>query len=329
MKYLICGGAGFIGCNFARLCLSWSAVDSVVVLDKLTYCGNLENLEDISTSPRFTFIHGDICDPQTVDTAISGADVVVNFAAESHVDRSIEDSAPFLRTNVEGVRVLLDAARKHNTPRFVQISTDEVYGDLPAEGYFTEFTPLAPSSPYSASKAAADLLAKSYFRTFGTPVVITRCSNNYGPYQFPEKLIPLFVTRAMANQKLPVYGSGMNVRDWIHVEDHCRAIYDVMQKGKVGEVYNIGGDSERTNLEVIQLLLDALGKDGSLIEFVKDRPGHDRRYAIDHTKITKELGWKPLIPFEQGLKDTVRWYVDNVSWVDTVIAKSKMKARGS
>lgn len=323
LKLLICGGAGFIGSNFTRMCLREFSEVSVTVLDKLTYCGNLDNLTEVLEHPRFRFVHGDICDPVIVNETIKDVDVVVNFAAESHVDRSIADSAPFLKTNVEGVRVLLDAARVHKPSLFIQISTDEVYGDIPGEGRFTESSPIAPSSPYSASKAAADLLAKAYYRTFGVPVIITRCSNNYGPYQYPEKLIPLFISRVLNGRKVPVYGDGQNVRDWIHVDDHCRAIMTVIRKGKIGEVYNIGGDSERTNLEVTLALLRALGKDDSYIEFVADRPGHDRRYAIDHSKITAELGWSPTIRFEDGLQATVAWYVNNAQWVQKTLARAK------
>ncbi len=319
MRMLVCGGAGFIGCNFVRMCLSeWPDVH-VTVLDKLTYCGRLENLACVAGDPRFSFLRGDICDPAAVDKAIEDTGVVVNFAAESHVDRSIDDSAPFLRTNVEGVRVLLDAVRRHGVERFIQVSTDEVYGDIPGSGRFVETDVLAPSSPYSASKAAGDLLARAYHRTFGVPVVITRCSNNYGPYQYPEKLIPFFISLLLKGEKVPVYGDGLNVRDWIHVQDHCRGIVAVLLKGEAGEVYNIGGDSERTNLEITRIILDAMGKDESCIQHVKDRPGHDRRYAIDHSKITKALGWEPRVPFEKGLRDTVAWYLENQSWAEAVL----------
>jgi dTDP-glucose 4,6-dehydratase len=260
-------------------------------------------------------VHGDITDRAAVRAALDGVEAIVNFAAESHVDRSIHDSGPFVRTNVLGTQVLLDAAREAQVRRFVQISTDEVYGSLGPTGQFTEATPLAPNSPYAASKAAADLLVRSYVHTFQLPALITRCSNNYGPYQYPEKLIPLFITNLLADQRVPVYGDGLNVRDWIHVRDHCAAVATVWKKGQVGEVYNIGGRCERTNLELTLALLQAVGKPQSLIEYVKDRPGHDRRYAIDCTKIERELGWRPAMAFEEGLRQTVDWYRNNSAWV--------------
>jgi len=314
-KLLVTGGAGFIGSNFIHLVLDEKDNWDVTCLDSLTYAGNLANLENHRAHPRFHFVKGDIANPVDVQQALTGEiDVVVNFAAESHVDRSILGCQEFIRTNVQGVQVLLDAARNANVERFIQISTDEVYGSLGSEGKFTEQTPLAPNSPYSASKAAADMLVQSYHHTFGMNTVITRCSNNYGPYQFPEKLIPLFVTNLLADKKLPVYGDGLNVRDWIHVMDHCRAIWAVLEKGAAGKVYNIGGDSEQTNLALTKMLLDALDKDESMLEYVTDRPGHDRRYAIDASKIQNELGWRPQVDFADGLKQTVQWYIDNQKW---------------
>lgn len=314
MKILITGGAGFIGSNFIRHLLE-NYNDEIVNLDKLTYAGNPENLEEIENNPNYSFIRGDIGDPEIVNQIVSrGIDIIVNFAAESHVDRSIEDPAIFLKTNVLGTQVLLEAAQKYRIRKFIQISTDEVYGSLGPTGYFTETSPLAPNSPYSASKAGADLLVRAYHQTYGLPVNITRCSNNYGPYQFPEKLIPLFVTNAMGDKKLPLYGDGRNIRDWIHVKDHCRAIDLVMREGKEGEIYNIGANSERTNLEITREILRILQKPESLISFVRDRPGHDRRYAIDSSKIREELGWQPQYDFTTGLKETVRWYQENTGW---------------
>ena len=316
---LVTGGCGFIGSNFIRRLIAADSTVHVVNLDALTYAGNPANLADLESHPNYRFFQGDITDAAAVRHAFS-FDVrhVVHFAAESHVDRSIHDSGPFVRTNVLGTQVLLDAARAFQVDRFVQVSTDEVYGSLGATGYFTEETPLAPNSPYSASKAAADLLVRSYAHTFGLPAVITRCSNNYGPYQFPEKLIPLFVTNLLADQPVPVYGDGLQVRDWIHVEDHCAAVEAVWRKGKPGEVYNIGGRSEKTNLEMTHILLDLLKKPRSLIRYVKDRPGHDRRYAIDCSKIERELGWKPVVPFEDGLRDTIAWYQSHQAWADQI-----------
>lgn len=317
-QVLVTGGCGFIGSNFIRYLLHSDPEVRIINLDKLTYAGNLANLSDLADHPRYRFVRGDVTDRETVRSVVPGVDVVINFAAESHVDRSIHDSGPFLRTNVLGTQTLLDAVREFQVPRFVQISTDEVYGSLGPTGYFTEETPLAPNSPYSASKAAADLLVRSYHHTFGVPALITRCSNNYGPYQFPEKLIPLFITNLLNDQPVPVYGSGSNVRDWIHVLDHCRAIDLVWRHGRVGEVYNIGGECERTNLEITHALLEALGKPTSLIRFVKDRPGHDLRYAIDCSKIKRELGWRPQIAFADGLRDTIRWYQQNLDWVAAI-----------
>jgi dTDP-glucose 4,6-dehydratase len=315
LRLLITGGAGFIGSNFIRYILQEHPDWEVVNLDKLTYAGNLENLKDVKNDSRYRFIHGDIADRELIDKLFSqGFDVVVNFAAESHVDRSILDASPFIRTNVQGPQVLLEGARQHRVKLFVQVSTDEVYGSLGATGKFNEESPLHPSSPYSSSKAAADLLCQAYQRTYGLPVIITRCSNNYGPFQFPEKLIPLATTNALEGKPIPVYGDGLNVRDWIHVEDHCCALDMAIQRGKQGEIYNIGADNERTNLEMVRRLLDIVQKPHSLITFVSDRPGHDRRYALDTTKIHQELGWEPRHSFEEGLKRTVEWYIENESW---------------
>ncbi|HMF11905.1 MAG TPA: dTDP-glucose 4,6-dehydratase [Gemmataceae bacterium] len=313
---LVTGSCGFIGSNFVHHLLAADPGIRVVGFDSLTYAGNLENLADLASNSRYSFVNGDIANPQQVRAALAdGIQAVFNFAAESHVDRSIHDSGPFVRTNVLGTQVLLDAVREFGVDRFVQVSTDEVYGSLGPEGSFEEATPLAPNSPYAASKAAADLLVRSYFHTFGTPTLITRCSNNYGPYQFPEKIIPLFIANLLHDEPVPVYGDGLNVRDWIHVRDHCAAIECVWRQGRVGEVYNIGGRCERTNLELTYALLDVMSKPRSLLRYVKDRPGHDRRYAIDCSKIERELGWRPTVPFEQGLRDTVRWYVEHGDWV--------------
>lgn len=316
-RILVTGGAGFIGSNFIHYWLS-AHEGEVINLDLLTYAGNLENLADVEGDPRYRFVKGDIADRELVEGLLDGVDAVVNFAAESHVDRSITDAGAFIRTNVAGTQVLLEAARHHGLGRFLQVSTDEVYGSLGPEGAFTEATPLAPNSPYSASKAAADLLVRAYHHTYGLDAVITRCSNNYGPYQFPEKLIPLMVTNALENKELPVYGDGLNVRDWIHVRDHCRAIDLVLHRGRAGEVYNVGADEERANLEMVKGILGLLGKPESLIRFVADRPGHDRRYAIDSTKLRTELGWLPEIPFAQGLEETVDWYVAHRPWWEKI-----------
>jgi dTDP-glucose 4,6-dehydratase len=313
---LVTGGCGFIGSNFVRYVLENDPAVAVVNLDALTYAGNLDNLADLAGHPRYRFVRGDIGDREQVSRLVAqGVDSVIHFAAESHVDRSIHDSGPFIRTNVLGTQVLLDVARTHGLRRFINISTDEVYGSLGPTGAFTEETPLAPNSPYAASKAAADLLVRSYVHTFGLPALITRCSNNYGPFQFPEKLIPLFISNLARNEPVPVYGDGLNVRDWIHVRDHCAAIYRVWKEGRVGEVYNLGGRCERTNLELTHALLQAMGKPASLIRYVKDRPGHDRRYAIDCSKVERELGWKPVVPFEDGLRETVAWYQAHSDWV--------------
>ena len=313
-RIMVTGGCGFIGCNFVRHGLGTYPDEEGGNLDALTYAGSLENLRDVEKDPRYTFMKGDVCDPAAVNSAMEGADAVVHFAAESHVDRSIEHPSVFVMTNVVGTQVLLDAAMKHKPGIFVQISTDEVYGSLGPTGYFTETTPLSPNSPYSASKAGADLLALAYQHTFGLPVVVTRCSNNYGPYQFPEKLIPLFIRNAMADRPVPLYGDGQNVRDWLHVMDHCRAVDAVMRKGRPGEAYNIGGNNERRNIEITKLILKELGKPESLISYVQDRLGHDRRYAIDSSKLQKELGWSPAYGFETGIKDTIKWYRENTEW---------------
>jgi dTDP-glucose 4,6-dehydratase len=315
MKIAVTGGAGFIGSNFVHLLLRERPEAAVLVIDKLTYAGCMENLREAATNPRFSFVHMDICSPE-VANAIAGADVVVNFAAETHVDRSIEDAAAFVRTNVEGTWRLLESARAAKVARFVQIGTDEVYGSLGPSGKFREDTPLAPRSPYSSTKAAGDMLALAYTHTHKLPVIVTRCSNNYGPYQFPEKFIPVMVLRAMRGEKLPVYGDGLYVRDWLHVEDHCRAVLTVMERGREGEVYNIGGDCERENIHVAKTILQHLGRGHELIEFVQDRPGHDRRYAIDCEKIKAELGWRQRRNFESGLQETIAWYKDNTGWVE-------------
>jgi dTDP-glucose 4,6-dehydratase len=288
-------------------------------LDKLTYAGNLENLRDLEGNPRYTFVKGDIADPADVEKVFSERiDWVVNFAAESHVDRSILDPDAFIKTNIYGTYLMLEQARRRGCEKFLQVSTDEVYGSLPVTGKFTEDTPLSPNSPYSASKASADMLALAYHRTFGFPAVITRCSNNYGPYQFPEKLIPLLVSNALDGRALPIYGDGLNVRDWIHVEDHCVALALVLKAGTPGHVYNVGAENERNNLEIVELILKLLDKPRSLITYVKDRPGHDRRYAIDNSRIKEELGFKVSVPFNRGMEETVRWYVDNRAWWERI-----------
>lgn len=325
MKILVTGGAGFIGSNFVYYELDNYPNDEVICLDKLTYAGNLETLEVAMKNPKFKFVKGDIADRAFVDELFASEkpDVVVNFAAESHVDRSIENPEIFLQTNVIGTSVLMDACRKYGNIRYHQVSTDEVYGDLPLDRpdlFFTETTPLHTSSPYSASKASADLLVQAYYRTYKLPVTISRCSNNYGPYHFPEKLIPLMIANALNDKKLPVYGKGENVRDWLYVEDHCSAIDLIVRKGKIGEVYNIGGHNERTNLEVVKTIIKELGKSEDLIEFVTDRPGHDRRYAIDPTKIHNELGWLPATKFDDGIKKTIDWYLTHKSWWEKIIS---------
>ena len=331
MKYLVTGGAGFIGSNFVKLLLAERPEAHVVNLDALTYAGHLESLADIAGGPHYSFLHGDICDGELVDAAMEGVDIVFNLAAESHVDRSIIEAAPFVRTNVLGTATLLAAASARGVRRFVQVSTDEVYGELPWRDpaasdplalKFTEETPLAPRSPYSATKAAADHLAIAYQETHGLDVVITRCSNNYGPYQFPEKLIPLMITHGLADEPLPVYGDGLHVRDWIHVSDHCRGLLSAAEQGESGRVYNFGGDSKRTNLAVVREVLRILGKPESLIDHVRDRPGHDRRYALDSSRANSEISWAPRISFEEGLRDTVDWYLANQGWCRAVSLNS-------
>jgi dTDP-glucose 4,6-dehydratase len=330
VKILVTGGAGFIGSNFIHYMMEKHPDYRIICLDKLTYAGNLRNLESVLNIENFRFIKGDICDRELVYKVFEEEkpDVVVNFAAESHVDRSIEDPEIFLKTNVIGTQVLMDACRKYGIKRFHQVSTDEVYGDLPLDRpdlKFTEKSPLKPSSPYSASKASADLLVMAYHRTYGLPVTISRCSNNYGPYQFPEKLIPLMIINAIHDRPLPVYGDGKNVRDWIHVKDHCEAIDLIIHEGKEGEIYNIGGENERSNIEVVKMILKELSKPESLIKFVKDRPGHDRRYALDITKMKEEFGWSPKISFEEGLRSTIKWYLENRNWWEEIINGEYMK----
>lgn len=314
MRILVTGGLGFIGSNFIRQMLEEHPDDSIVNLDKITYAGNPDNLKDIAGDPRYTFVRGDICDPEIVGSVFREhpIDAVVHFAAESHVDRSIEDASVFVRTNVLGTHVLLEAALNHGVKRFIHVSTDEVYGSI-RSGSFRETDNLNPSSPYSASKAASDLLARSYFITHNLPVIVTRCTNNFGPYQYPEKLIPLFVTNLLEGKKVPVYGTGKNVRDWIHVADHCRAVDFVLRHGEPGEIYNIGGGNEKSNLEITEGILKALGKDGSMVEYVPDRPGHDWRYSLDSSKL-RAMGWKPEFDFETALRSTVQWYTENEWW---------------
>ena len=325
MNILVTGGAGFIGSNFVFYELEKHPEDRIVALDALTYAGNLETLKPVMDCENFRFVKGDITDREAMDRLFDeeGFDIVVNFAAESHVDRSIENPGVFLETNILGTQVLMDQARKHGVKRFHQVGTDEVYGDLPLDRpdlFFVETMPLTASSPYSASKASADLLVMAYHRTFGLPVTISRCSNNYGPYQFPEKLIPLMIANAMADKELPVYGEGLNVRDWLYVEDHCKAIDMIIREGKDGEIYNIGGHNERANIDVVKTILREVGKPESLIKYVKDRAGHDLRYAIDPTKIHDELGWEPETPFDEGIKKTIRWYLDNEEWWKNIIS---------
>ena len=336
-RILITGGAGFIGSNFIHYLLKHKKrVEYVVNLDVLTYAGNLENLADVDLDSCYYFVKGNICDKELVEKLFCeyDFDTVVHFAAESHVDRSIVEPEIFLTTNVVGTQTLLDAAKRHwkvdpedkysrefrPGVRYLQVSTDEVYGALGKKGMFRETTPLSPNSPYSASKASADLLVRAYYQTYGMPVNITRCSNNYGPYQFPEKLIPLMIHNAQTDKPLPVYGDGMQIRDWLHVADHCAAIYTVLTKGKIGEIYNIGGNNEKANLEIVRLILKELDKPESLITYVKDRPGHDRRYAIDNTKITTELGWAPAYTFERGIHETIQWYLNHPDWVEHAIS---------
>ena len=325
MKILVTGGAGFIGSNFIYYMLEKHPGYKIVCLDALTYAGNLETLEEAMKNPDFKFVKGDITDREAVRTLFSEEkfDVVINFAAESHVDRSIEEPEVFLKTNILGTQVLMDASREFGVKRYHQVSTDEVYGDLPLDRpdlFFTEETPIHTSSPYSASKAAADLLVMAYHRTYNFPATISRCSNNYGPYHFPEKLIPLMIANALADKSLPVYGEGLNIRDWLYVEDHCSAIDLIIHNGKVGEVYNIGGHNEKANIDVVKTILIELDKPESLITYVTDRKGHDMRYAIDPTKIHNELGWLPATKFDDGIKKTIRWYLDNKPWWENIIS---------
>lgn len=333
---LVTGGAGFIGSNFIKIMLEKHPEYKIINIDALTYAGNLENLKDIDSNPNYEFIKVDIRDREKIEEIFKNNEItsVVNFAAESHVDRSIEEPEVFLTTNIIGTQVLLDAAKKYwkvnpNNKyckeykpgvKFLQVSTDEVYGALGETGMFVETMPLMPNSPYSASKASADMIVRAYNETFGMPVNITRCSNNYGPYQFPEKLIPLMINNCLNEKDLPVYGDGMQVRDWLHVSDHCSAIDTVLHKGRDGEVYNIGGNNEKANIEIVKLIIGTLGKSESLIKYVKDRPGHDRRYAIDNTKITTELGWEPAYTFEQGMKEAIQWYLENTEWIENIIS---------
>ena len=317
MRLLVTGGAGFIGSCFIRHMLNKYPDYKIINLDLLTYCGNLENLSDIENNQNYVFVKGNICDKALVRNLISEVDCIVNFAAESHVDNSIKTPEIFIETNVKGTLNLLQAANEIGIKRFVQISTDEVYGRV-KEIYFYETTPLAPNSPYSASKASADMIAMAYYKTFNLPVLITRCSNNYGEYQYPEKLIPFFISQLLKNQKVPVYGDGSNVRDWLYVYDHCEAIDTVLHMGRIGEVYNIGGHNEKTNIEITRLILKTMGKDESYIEYVNDRLGHDKRYAISNDKITTELGWKPQVNFEDGIKHTIEWYLNNFKWISNI-----------
>ena len=333
---LVTGGAGFIGSNFIKMMLKKHPDYQIINIDALTYAGNLENLVEIADQPNYTFIRADIRDREKIDQVFShySIDAVVNFAAESHVDRSIVEPEVFLTTNIIGTQVLLDAAKKiwKRKPddkyckeyrpgvKFLQVSTDEVYGALGETGMFVETMPLLPNSPYSASKASADLIVRAYNETFGLPVNITRCSNNYGPYQFPEKLIPLMINNCLEYKELPIYGDGMQIRDWLHVSDHCSAIDTVLHKGKIGEIYNIGGNCEKANIEIVKLIIRTLGKSESLLRFVQDRPGHDRRYAIDNTKITTELGWTPAYTFQQGMEETIEWYLNNRKWTENIVS---------
>jgi dTDP-glucose 4,6-dehydratase len=321
-RILITGGAGFIGSNFVRLLLKERSEYTIFNLDKLTYAGNLSTIADFKSSPQYNFIHGDIADADLVESIFAnGIGAVVNFAAESHVDRSISDPGVFIRSNIQGVHTLLEAARRHKTQRFLQISTDEVYGELGENGYFSEQTHIAPSSPYSSSKASGDLFVQAWHHTYGMHTNITRCSNNYGPYQFPEKLIPVIISKALNNEPLPIYGDGSNIRDWIHVFDHNRAALTVLEKGTSGRIYNIGSSSEKSNLTLVKVLLDIMGKPHSLITFVKDRPGHDWRYAIDSSRIQNELNWAPTFTFEEGIRQTVEWYLENKVWWTNLLEK--------
>ena len=323
MKLLVTGGAGFIGSCFIRYMLNKYPDYKILNLDALTYAGNLENLDDVKDNPNYDFVKGNICNTELVSMIMDNVDVVVNFAAESHVDRSIRGPEIFVETNIKGTLNLLQCAKQSNVQRYIQISTDEVYGSLGKTGYFTEDTPLSPNSPYLASKAGADLLVRSYYETYGMPVIITRCSNNYGPYQYPEKLIPLFIAQLLKGEKVPVYGDGLNVRDWLYVYDHCSAIDTVLHNGKVGEVYNIGGNNEKSNLEITRLILKALDKSEDYIQYVKDRLGHDKRYAICSDKIQTELGWHPSVTFEEGLNHTIDWYLHNQDWLGNMETKKE------
>lgn len=320
---LVTGGAGFIGSCFIRHIINKYKDYKVINLDALTYAGNIENLDDIKDNPNYTFVRGNICDKKLVRELINKSDCVVNFAAESHVDRSISSPEIFIETNIQGTLNLLQASKELGIERFLQVSTDEVYGSLGKDGYFYETTPIAPNSPYSASKASADMLVRAYRETYNMPVLNTRCSNNYGPYQYPEKLIPLFISKLKKGEKVPVYGDGLNVRDWLYVYDHCQAIDTVLHQGKVGEIYNIGGHNEKTNLEITRLILNAMGKDDSSIEYVPDRLGHDKRYAISNDKITSELGWQPSVTFEEGIKLTIDWYLNNTNWIENIEKRQK------
>ncbi len=325
-KILVTGGAGFIGNCFVRHILKKYPDYKVINLDALTYAGNIANLDDVKDNPNYTFVHGDICDKNLVADLMPEVDTIVNFAAESHVDRSITGPEIFIDTNVKGTLNLLQNAKNTGIDRYLQVSTDEVYGSLGKTGYFYETTPIAPNSPYSASKASADMLVRAYHETYGMPTLNTRCSNNYGPYQYPEKLIPFFISLLLKGEKVPVYGDGLNVRDWLYVYDHCEAIDVVLHKGKVGEVYNIGGHNEKTNMEITHLILEAMGKDESSIKYVQDRLGHDRRYAISNDKITSELGWKPSLTFEEGIKITIDWYLNHQDWIQAILDRQKAMA---
>ncbi len=321
MNILVTGGAGFIGSCFIRHILKKYQNYKVINIDALTYAGNIENLNDVKDNQNYKFIHGNICDKELVRELVNQVDCVVNFAAESHVDRSITGPEIFIETNVKGTLNLLQAAKDAKIERYLQVSTDEVYGSLGKTGYFYETTPLAPNSPYSASKASADLLVRAYYETYKMPVLNTRCSNNYGPYQYPEKLIPFFISKLLKGEKVPVYGDGLNVRDWLYVYDHCSAIDTVLHNGKIGEIYNIGGHNEKTNIEITKLILNAMGKDESSIEYVQDRLGHDRRYAISNDKIQSQLGWEPSLTFEEGIKITIDWYLNNQDWIKSIEQK--------
>ncbi|MHA1297855.1 MAG: dTDP-glucose 4,6-dehydratase [Candidatus Helarchaeota archaeon] len=320
MKILVTGGAGFIGSNFIKYVLKRYQDFEIINFDALTYAGNLKNLFEVQNNPRYKFIKGDITDFNLINSLVKECHYIINFAAETHVDRSIENPDIFIKTNVLGTQTLLNSVRKNNIKKYIQISTDEVYGSIEGTGKFTESSILSPSSPYSASKAAGDLLTIANFITFNLPVIVTRCSNNYGPNQFPEKFLPLMILNIMKDKKIPIYGDGLNVRDWIHVEDHCSAIMEVLLNGKIGEIYNIGANKELKNIELAKIVLRIMNKSEDLIEFVPDRPGHDRRYAIDSTKISRALGWKPKISFEDGLKKTIEWYQNNQDWVNEVIS---------